>query len=408
MSEMRTTWLWVVIGVEVAVIIGLIGWALLRPHTATAPAVTKTITQPTTYKTPIITPVLYAEGLSAPTAIAAPSADDDRLFVTERPGTVKLVDSKGKAQPALDITAKVKDDGSEMGLLGIAAHPKFKTNHYLYLNYTNKQQETIVARYTFDTATQKIKADSEKVILTQPQPFPNHNGGQVAFGPDGYLYIGLGDGGSGGDPGDRAQNLKTWLGKILRIDVDHGDPYTTPADNPFVGDKDAKQEIWAYGLRNPWRFSFDAKTHDMYIGDVGQGLYEEINFQASSTKSGQNYGWRCYEGVHEFNTQGCQDASHYVMPVAEYAHSKDPPRCSVTGGYVYRGTKEPALVAKYFYADYCSGEIWYTKPSTDPWQSTLSIDTDSAISTFGQGGDGELYFADLKAGKLYHITDTAN
>jgi glucose/arabinose dehydrogenase len=412
MVDKHTRFLWIIAGVLAAVFIALLGWAVVRPGKANAPTTTanKTATHHTvTYKPPVITPVSFAKGLNAPTNIIADGVSGDtRLFVTERGGTIRIVNKDGTVSaPILDISSKVLA-GGEMGLIGLAFHPKFAENHYLYIYYINHDRQSVLARYKFDTASNTINPTTEKVLLTIPQPYENHNGGQLAFGVDGYLYWGLGDGGSGGDPENRAQDVHTLLGKILRLDVDGGNPYSIPATNPFTRstDRQVKPEIWAYGLRNPWRFSFDSKTHDLYIADVGQGTYEEIDVQPAASKGGENYGWRCREGLHDFNTAGCKDASQYVSPVIEYTHEGG--RCSITGGYIYRGTAEPALDGLYIFGDYCTGEIMYASKQDNTWSTTGAAKTGSHISTFGQGNDGELYYADLDKGELFHITDTAN
>jgi glucose/arabinose dehydrogenase len=289
--------------------------------------------------------------------------------------------------------------------LGIAYHPKTAENKFFYVNYTDKSQNTIVARYTISSKTGRADKDSEKVLLKLKQPYTNHNGGGVAFGPDGFLYIGMGDGGSGGDPQNYAQNPDDLLGKMLRIDADKGIMYDIPAGNPFAK-SGGKPEIWASGLRNPWRFSFDAKSGDLYIADVGQGDYEEVNFQPATSKGGENYGWRCYEGAQVFNDKGCKDAATYVKPILQYDHGDR--RCSITGGYVYRGKAFPALDGNYFYGDYCNGQIFYARKVKSAWQSTLGKATTMQISTFGEDSAHELYVADYVRGTLFQITDTAN
>jgi glucose/arabinose dehydrogenase len=355
-----------------------------------------------------VKPTAFAQGLQKPTAIAATGdTADRRLFVTEQDGTVQVVDEQGKlgTQPFLDIRSKVLVD-SEMGLLGMAFHPKYQENGYFYVYYINKSKQSVLARFKLDATTGRADAKSEKVILTLQQSYTNHKGGQVAFGPDGFLYLGLGDGGSGGDPDDNGQDKNTWFGKVLRLDIDKGDPYSIPASNPFATTKDAKPEVWAWGLRNPWRFSFDRTTHDLYIGDVGQSKYEEIDFQKASSKGGENYGWRCYEGQHVFNTDGCMPAEGYVQPIVEYAHEAG--RCSVTGGYVYRGSLQSKLVGTYFYGDLCTGEIFAASQQTGAWKTTLAGTSPASITTFGEDNSGELYFADAKAGAIYRLEDASN
>lgn len=397
-----------IICLEVVVFGGLLTWALLRspPYKPTT-----TSTKPTsegTFKAPKITPASIAKGFETVTGIVATnSSADKRLFIVEQIGRVTSIDreSQSAAQPFLDITSKVQYDGGEMGLLGLVFHPEFEHNGFFYIFYNNAERQSVLARYQIDTTTGKAKANSEKVLLKLQQKYSNHKGGQLQFGPDGYLYVGFGDGGSGGDPEDQAQNQTLWFGKILRLDVDQGDPYGIPPDNPFVNTPGSKPEIWALGLRNPWRFSFDRSTHDLYIADVGQNKYEEINVQSSRSKGGENYGWRCYEGSYAYNTDGCKAASTYVTPKIIYDHGNN--RCSITGGYVYRGALEPSLAGAYFYADYCSGEIFYAKSIDGSWKPTLTANV-KAVTTFGEGSNGELYFASQETGEIYQITDSAN
>jgi glucose/arabinose dehydrogenase len=364
----------------------------------------------TTHHTPLVRSSLVATGLQQPTAIVStPDKTDKRLFVIEQQGTVRIVDASGTIEkaPFLDIHDKLKNAG-EMGLLGLAFNPSFEQNGYFYVNYVNKNEDTVIARFK-TSANNPSVADpaSEKILLTVDQPYPNHKGGDLAFGPDGYLYITFGDGGSAGDPENRAQNKTTYLGKILRIDVNKGDPYAIPASNPFANETGVKQEIWAYGLRNPWRISFDSKTGDLYIADVGQGEYEEVNVQQANSKGGENYGWRCYEGLHTFKPDGCAEQSTFKSPILEYTHEEN--RCSVTGGYVYRGTQYSELAGSYFYSDFCNGQLFYAKKSDKgSYTSALAAQTPYSISAFGQGDDGELYFADYKTGSIYHLEDAAN
>ncbi|HUS26683.1 MAG TPA: PQQ-dependent sugar dehydrogenase [Nevskiaceae bacterium] len=407
MSGKFTTWAFAIVGAELLVLIGVITWAATKD--VQAPSTNTKTTNTITQKTPKITPALITTGLAAPTDIAStPDKADARLFVTERAGTIRIVTGQHQllGTPFLDISGKVRGEG-EMGLLGLAFHPKFSQNGFFYINYVTKDQTTVITRYKVSAQTNQADPNSEKILLTVKQPYPNHNGGQVAFGPDGYLYIGLGDGGSAGDPENRAQDKTTILGKMLRIDVNKGDPYAVPADNPFRQTAGAKPEIWATGLRNPWRFSFDGANGDLYIADVGQSVSEELDVQKAKSKGGENYGWRCYEGSKPFNTtQNCLGASQYTAPVLEYDHNEK--RCSITGGYVYRGSKQAALAGKYFYGDYCSGQLFYATNQSGIWKQTLAASTPYAISTFGQDSSGELYFADLDNGSVYHLEDSAN
>lgn len=349
---------------------------------------------------------LFATTLKSPTDIVSTDdKSDTNLYVLEQAGFVRAIDKNGTIDPTpfLDISQSVQNSG-EMGLLGIAFHPNFTKNPYFYVNYVNNSQETIIAR--FKVSAGKADPTSEKILLDIPQPYVNHNGGSLRFGPDGYLYIGLGDGGSGGDPGNRAQDKSVLLGKILRIDVDKGDPYNIPPTNPFVSQTGVRPEIWAYGLRNPWRINFDKMTGDLYIADVGQGTIEEVDVQLAKNNGGQNYGWRCYEGTAPYNLDGCSDSSNYTFPILEYDHSEG--RCSITGGYVYRGKKYSALAGKYFYGDFCGGQLYYATKSNGKWQQNLAVKTSFAISAFGEDNNNELYVADYNAGNIYKIANNNN
>jgi glucose/arabinose dehydrogenase len=271
------------------------------------------------------------------------------------------------------------------------------------VNYTNRSGDTVVARFRATKDPDRADAASEEVLLTVKQPFANHNGGQLAFGPDGYLYIGMGDGGSAGDPFRNGQKMDALLGKLLRIDVGSGvRPYAVPVANPFSGKKGAAPEIWALGLRNPWRFSFDRKTGDLFIADVGQNAYEEVNVQPAASKGGENYGWNVMEGMHCFRSKTCA-GSGMVLPVAEYDHDSG---CSVTGGMVYRGRAFPLLDGIYLYGDYCSGRVWGMRRSGEQWLVKELARTRFSISTFGEDEDGELYIADHDGGGIYRIEST--
>lgn len=359
-------------------------------------------------KSPKVELGLVATGFKSPTGIVSTNIPrDNRIFIVERGGSVRTINAGGSPedQVFLDIKSRVMDDG-EMGLLGLAFHPDYLNNGYLYVNYVDKTQNTIIARYQVARGQNHADANSEKVLIKLKQPYPNHNGGDLQFGPDKFLYIALGDGGSGGDPQNRAQDKTTLLGKILRIDVNSGDPYSIPATNPFATESAAKPEIWAFGLRNPWRVSFDKTTGDFYIADVGQNTTEEINFQKAESKGGENYGWRCFEGTKNFNGQGCGTPNLYTPPVTEYTHEEN--RCSITGGYVYRGNQSKALTGKYFYGDLCSGQLFYVSNDSGKWQPVMAAKTPYSISAFGQDGDGELYIADFSTGSIYRIRDRAN
>lgn len=302
---------------------------------------------------------LVAEGFRAPTFVCSAPADASTLFVLEKEGRLRVVESgKNRATDLIDLTSRI-DDRSERGLLGMAWHPTFPDKPLVYLHYSDLEGATVIASFRVDPETWVADSDSERILMHVEQPWANHNGGMIAFGPqDGYLYIGLGDGGAAGDPNDAGQDGKTLLGKILRIDVDRaeaGKAYAIPEDNPFVGNPDFLDEIWAYGCRNPWRFCFDPANGDLYIGDVGQNKWEEIHWVPGTSEGGENYGWRIKEGTHAFTDSAFDHGAALVDPIHEYAQ-KGLHR-SVTGGYVYRGTSIPWLQGHYFYADFASGAV---------------------------------------------------
>lgn len=342
-----------------------------------------------------------AGGLQSPTHITHAGDGSGRLFVTEQQGRIRIVkDGRLLKKPFLDITKRVSCCG-ERGLLSVAFPPDFVQKKYFYVNYTNSKGDTVVSRFFVSSDPDAANPESESIILTIDQPYANHNGGQIAFGPDGYLYIGMGDGGAGGDPKDYAQSPGSLLGKMLRIDVESKVlPYGIPGANPFVKTRGYRDEIWALGLRNPWRFSFDRQTGDLYIADVGQDRYEEIHVQPAASRGGENYGWDIMEGAHCFEPPVNCDRSGLVMPVTEYDHSRG---CSITGGMVYRGGSYPSLQGVYLYGDYCSGRVWGMRRSGSVWQSEQLADTDYAISTFGEDAEGALYLADHAAGVIYRI-----
>lgn len=326
-----------------------------------------------------------------------------RLFLVEKQGRVRIIrDGKILDRPFLDISALVESRGTEQGLFSIAFDPDYASNGQLYVNYTAKagNGDSVIARYRISVDPDVVDPESAQVILQIDQPAANHNGGQLQFGPDGYLYIGMGDGGFSGDPQNNAQNLGVLLGKMLRLAVRGAATYTIPPDNPFIGQSSARPEIWAYGLRNPWRFSFDSATGDLYIADVGQDAWEEVDFQPRSSHGGENYGWNRLEGTHCFKPTTNCDKSGTVLPVAEYGHDQG---CSVTGGYVYRGHKYPALYGCYFFADYCSGRIWGLRQAGDGnWQLAQLLKTDVQVSSFGQDAGGESDVLDLR-GDVYRL-----
>ncbi|ROI04733.1 T9SS C-terminal target domain-containing protein [Chryseobacterium sp. G0240] len=342
----------------------------------------------------------FATGLTRPVEIT--NANDSRLFVVQQTGNIKIIQPTGNINTTdfLNITSKVLY-GGERGLLGLAFHPQYSTNGYFFVYYNNTAGDITVARYTVSSSNpDTADPNSEKILLTIPKPFDNHNGGSIHFAPDGKLWMITGDGGSGGDPNNNAQNKNALLGKLLRIDVDATGPYNIPSDNPFAGGgADGADEVWAYGIRNGWKFSFDLTTGDVIIADVGQGNIEEIN-RVPLTQAGINYGWRCYEGNTPYNTAGCPAQSSMTFPVAVYDHSGG--KCSITGGYVYRGSQYPALQGKYFFADYCSTQIGILDASNAiTWTSAYSGNN---FSTFGQDSQKELYVAAVNSGKIFKIT----
>ncbi len=355
----------------------------------------------------------FATGLDNPVDIV--NAGDDRLFVVQQRGLIRILDLEGNVTgtPFLDLSEVVSQLGSETGLLGLAFHPEYHENGYFFVNYTRASDgSTVVSRFSTDTNNPDLaNRESEIQLLTVEQPYSNHNGGQLLFGPDGYLYIVLGDGGSSGDPQNRGQNLSTFLGKILRIDVDTDDGagYTIPPDNPFVNDQTTLSEIWAWGLRNPWRNSFDRLTGDFWIADVGQNSREEINFQPAGSAGGENYGWRCYEGNQPYNQSDCQDAQNYKFPVFDYAHEGSGCTGSVTGGYVYRGALFNEMFGVYIFTDYCTGNVYTIKQTSEGFEGEqLSNITERRISTFGEDRYGELYLANKNAGEIYKLTETGD
>jgi glucose/arabinose dehydrogenase len=355
---------------------------------------------------PVVGAVSYLSGFTGPVHIANAGDGSGRLFVVEQRGRIRLIkDDVLQAAPFLDITSRVTGAGGEQGLLSVAFPPDYASSGHFYVYYNNTAGNIVVARYGLTSNPDAADPASEQVILPIAHPtYGNHNGGQMAFGADGYLYIATGDGGGGGDPSNNAQNHNSLLGKILRIDVESGvDPYAVPPSNPYVGVSGYRGEIWALGLRNPWRFSFDRLTHDLYIADVGQGTYEEVDFQPAASPGGENYGWRIMEANACYNPSSCSSAG-LTLPVTYYAHSLG---CSVTGGMVYRGALFPGLQGYYFYGDYCSGRIWSLIQSGGTWQSELVLDTTFNISTFGEDEQGEVFFANLASGTLYRLVDPA-
>jgi glucose/arabinose dehydrogenase len=350
-----------------------------------------------------------ASGLSAPLAIANAHDGSGRLYIAQQGGQIRIVRDGALAPlPFLDVAERISS-GGERGLLGVAFHPRYPVDPRVFVDYTDPDGNTRVSSFRVDPATpDRVDPATEQRLLFVQQPFPNHNGGALAFGPDGFLYISLGDGGSAGDPQGNGQSLKTLLGKILRIDVDRnsGDrAYGIPADNPFAaGDGGAQPEIWLLGLRNPWRMSFDRATGDLWIGDVGQDAWEEVDVQRAGATGGTNFGWNRMEGTHCFRpAENCLEGS-LTLPITDYGHDQG---CTVIGGDVYRGSLETALLGGYVFADYCSGRVWAIDPASSRYQApTLVAETSHAFSAFGANEDGEMFAVDINAGTLLRVTAT--
>jgi glucose/arabinose dehydrogenase len=350
------------------------------------------------------------DGLDAPLGVVNAGDGSGRLFVPQQGGRIRIVrDGSLVAQPFLDIADRVTS-GGERGLLGVAFHPGYPDDPRLFVDYTDVNGDTRVSSFRVDPASpDRVDPATEQRLLFVKQPFANHNGGALAFGPDGFLYIGMGDGGGTGDPGARAQNTGTLLGKILRVDIDTetaGRDYGIPPDNPYADGADGGlAEIWLWGLRNPWRMSFDRANGDLWIGDVGQGDWEEIDVQRAGAPGGTNFGWNRMEGSHCFSpSSGCEDPS-LALPVTEYGHDQG---CTVIGGDVDRGTAQPLLVGGYLFADYCSGRVWAIDPSVDgAREPTLVAETDHNFSAFGEDQAGELYAVDISQGTLLRVTATS-
>lgn len=344
----------------------------------------------------------FANGFSNAVEIA--HANDSRLFVVQKGGLIRILNADGtiNATPFLNLSSLVST-GSERGLLGLAFHPDYATNGSFFVNYTNTSGNTVIAKYNVSTSNPDVANTAATVLMTITQPYSNHNGGTLKFGPDGYLYIGMGDGGGGGDPDNRAQNTAEYLGKMLRIDVNStiAPYYTSPATNPYVGIA-GNDEIWAIGVRNPWKFSFNRLNDDLWIADVGQNNIEEINKIASPQAAGLNFGWRCYEGTVAYNTSGCASITTMTMPLTQYTHSDG---CSITGGYVYTGTLYPSFLNKYFFADYCENRIGYTNTTTGVITYTPYFTAQSNnFTSFGEDMNGELYVTNSSI--IYKIVDT--
>jgi glucose/arabinose dehydrogenase len=352
-----------------------------------------------------LTRQIVVSGLSEPVFLTAAPGDTGRLFIIEKAGRIRIVKHGVLlSTPFLDITGKTST-GGEQGLLGMAFYPDYATSGRFIVSYTSPLGAlpggtSIIARYSVSANADVATPGSEQILLTVDQPYTNHNGGMVAFGPDAYLYVGFGDGGSGGDPDGHGQNRTDLLGSILRLDVSGPGGYTIPPDNPYAGSATLAKELWNYGLRNPWRFSFDRMTGGLYIGDVGQDAHEEVDVAASGV-GGQNYGWNIMEGLSCYGGAGC-DQTGLTLPALDYGHGQE---CSVTGGYVYRGSAIPAPTGHYFYGDYCSGRVWsfrYQGGQATDRREWPAVAAGGGLTSFGEDARGELYFM-LQSGTVYRI-----
>jgi glucose/arabinose dehydrogenase len=373
---------------------------------------------PTTPPTPTLALPAFPPGIAlepAFTGLQSPvyvthageaSSGASRLFVVEKGGRIYLVENDVvQPTPFLDITDRVGSGGSEQGLLSVAFPPDFTASGLFYVDYTDLRGDTVIARYRLLAGDpRQVDPNTEQKILQIEQPAANHNGGQLQFGPDGYLYIGMGDGGRAGDPWGNAQNPGALLGKMLRINVTGVDTYTVPGDNPFLGRAGARPEIWALGVRNPWRFAFDRATGDLYMADVGQNQYEEVDVQPAASPGGENYGWNVMEASHCFEPPAGCDSAGLVAPGAEYDHTQG---CSITGGYVYRGTRYPQMAGVYFFGDFCSGNIWgLRQEASGEWKMVLLLKTGVSISSFGEDSTGEIYVVGYRDGIIYRLVAT--
>ena len=336
--------------------------------------------------------------LSVPVLMLQAPGDDSHWYVVQKHGQIlKISNETQQATLFAELSDRVDSGPNEAGLLGMAFHPQYETNGQVYLSYTTDDSSltSIISRMKRDDKEDRLLVESEQILFKVRQPYSNHNGGHVAFGPDGYLYVGLGDGGSGGDPKGHGQNTQTLLGSMLRVDVNQGSPYAIPSDNPFASGEKGRAEIYAWGLRNPWRWSFDRKTGELWVADVGQNAWEEINLM---TRPG-NYGWNGREGTHCYQTSNCKNPE-FIDPVLEYDHDEG---CSVTGGYVYRGNAIKSLQGKYLYGDFCSGTIWAaSKKNQGVYKSSQLLSSGLNIASFGEGNDGEVYVVNLE-GELYQL-----
>ncbi len=380
--------------------------ASVTPVPATAsPDIQSTPTITTVTQFPAVNSAKWAplvSGLVKPTDLKDPGDGSGRLFVLEQPGRIRIIQNgQLLSSPFLDITDRVGSQGTEQGLLGLAFDPNYAHNGIFFTNYTNTQGNSVVSQWSVSTSDpNQADLQSQQILLTIDQPYPNHNGGGVQFGPDGYLYLSFGDGGSAGDPLKNGQNTQNLLADILRVQPDLQGGYTIPASNPFANGQGGLPEVFVYGLRNPWRFSFDPGTGDLYIADVGQDKWEEIDYSPAGSAGAENFGWSYYEGDHAYRGQPPQ-GQQFTFPVYEYSHAEG---CSVTGGYVYRGQSLPAWQGVYLFGDYCSGKVWgLLRDAQGQWQAQQLFKTSANISAFGQDASGEMYLLDRSQGQVLRL-----
>jgi glucose/arabinose dehydrogenase len=367
------------------------------------------------FSQPVLSVDTFATGLGGG-PIGLVNCGDDRVFAVCQDGYIMILDTLGNLNPVpfLDIDARVESDANAHGLLGLVFHPDYATNGYFYVNYINNEMNSVIARYSVGIDPNIADTNSEMIMLIVDQPYNVHKAGDMHFGPDGYLYFPFGDGGVAvpggpGDPDNRAQNPETCLGKMLRIDVNGALPYEIPNTNPFYGATDTLNEIWAIGLRNPWRFSFDRLTGEMWLPDVGHDLWEEINYEPAGYTGGNNYGWRCYEANAEYNFDSCDATGDYTFPIYNYPHNDSTGGYSITGGYVYRGSKLPGLYGKYIYCDYVSGNFWTLEPDgAGGWINTPYIHLLENVVSFGEDKNGEIYIVVRAGGMIYKLGDKCN
>ena len=360
---------------------------------------------------PVLSFTPFVTGLSGAVDIVNAGDGTNRLFIVQKNGTIRIHNGTSLLPASFINLADTVLDSGEQGLLSLAFHPDYENNRYFFVWYTDKEGDLTLARYQTSAGNPNVAdPNSEVVLLEIPKPgtpyFTNHNGGKINFGPDGYLYVSIGDGGSGGDPFGLSQNGNSLLGKMLRLDANNFNTppyYSIPPDNPFVSDPTVRDEVWVLGLRNPWRWSFDRLTGDMWIGDVGQGLREEVNYRPAGATGGVNYGWRCYEGSLAYNTSGCAAPANYIFPIFDYPHNNSTGGFSITGGHVYRGTDFPFLIGYYLVADYVSGNVWKIRPNgSGGWQSFIQTGLPGNISGFGEAENGRLYAVSL-GGTVYTV-----